>query len=1436
MRYILALALCLMMPFSAFAQDTEDEDRGVIAGLLENALGGDGRTIRVIGFSGALSSTARITRITIADSEGIWLTLEDVALTWNRRALLRGIIDVELLRAARIELPRLPIAEPGIDVPNAEATPFALPDLPAALQLAELAIDVVSLGAPILGEAAELSLTGSASLAGGAGDATLVAQRIDAARARFNIKASYANDTRALALDIDVSEAEDGLLSGLMDLPGRPSLDLKVQGEGLLSDFAANLDLRTDGDPRLTGTLALQSQQDGPLAFDVNMDGDVTALFLPQYAEFFGPDVTLNAQGNQGADGALSLNQFVLGARALRLNGKAALNSDGWPTLLDIQGQISDPDGGPVLLPAGGDETRIDVADLAVSYDAENGDTLVASVTIVGLDRADVRARSLTLGVNGTLMSEVNSISALAARVDLNALSLDFTDPAIARAVGTTISGGLDVVYADDAPLQLENLSLTGTPGTLSGNVVLDTQADDLATTFDVNIDTPDLSAFADLAGLGLTGAGNITASGGAALGGFFNLSLTGTTQDLAIGIAQADAVLGGETALDLDARRDETGTFLDRLTLNNPALDADISAQLQTGASNARFSLGLDDASRVVDTLSGPLTLNGTAQQMGKVWDVAANAAGPLDATADFSAKIDGDNINLDLTAGVPDLNPLVPQITGGAQIKATAAQLDGVWTFNTDVQGPFSSAATASGRFADAMLSANYTAFLPALDPIVDGIPGALTLNGDVEQLPNGWQFNTDLSGPYAAQVNADGRYIDGVLDADYAARLPDVSAVVPGITGAATLGGNVRQLPNGWQFTTTASGPYDARVSANGRYVDGSLSADYAANVPDVSTLAPGINGAASLTGDVQQQPGGWRFATNINGPYSSTATVTGTYLASRLATAFKLAVPNVAPLAPGVSGPLAVNGTLAQIDQGWRVETDLNGPYSSTGTVSGTFGDVGNTARYALRLPNVGALVPRLTGAAAVTGTATQVARGFDIDAALTGPSGTTAQVQGLVATSGRLELDATGQAQLGLINPFIAPRSIGGLANFDLTVDGPAALSSVSGRITTQGTRVVTPNLPLTLGDLGGQVDLNGGRATLDFTGQITEGGSVRVSGPLTLSGTFPAQLAVELNNVVVSDNVLYTSLLNGGVTLNGPLTGGARIGGTINVGETNVQVPTSSVSTLGAIPEITHIGETRPQMSTRRRAGLIKQAASESSGASVPFPLDITINAPSRIFVRGRGLDAELGGVLRISGSTEDTISTGQINLIRGRLNILSKRFDLTEGRVQLQGRFEPIVRFVAETSTSTGTAMIIVDGPVADPTVTFESNPEAPQDQVLAQIFFGRDISQLSAFQALQLANAVAQLAGGGGEGLVSQLRGSIGLDDLDVTTGEDGGTAVRAGKYLSENVYTDVTVGGEDGPEVSLNIDLTPNITVRGTLAADSNTGVGIFIEKDY
>ena len=94
------------------------------------------------------------------------------------------------------------------------------------------------------------------------------------------------------------------------------------------------------------------------------------------------------------------------------------------------------------------------------------------------------------------------------------------------------------------------------------------------------------------------------------------------------------------------------------------------------------------------------------------------------------------------------------------------------------------------------------------------------------------------------------------------------------------------------------------------------------------------------------------------------------------------------------------------------------------------------------------------------------------------------------------------------------------------------------------------------------------------------------------------------------------------------------------------------------------------------------------------------------------------------------------------------------------------------------------------IKGRATDPTVTFVSQPELPQEEVLARLLFGRDLTSLSAFQAAQLASAVATLAGKGGDGIMSKLRKGFGLDDLDISTNAEGQTEVKAGLEAGQRV----------------------------------------------
>jgi translocation and assembly module TamB len=69
-----------------------------------------------------------------------------------------------------------------------------------------------------------------------------------------------------------------------------------------------------------------------------------------------------------------------------------------------------------------------------------------------------------------------------------------------------------------------------------------------------------------------------------------------------------------------------------------------------------------------------------------------------------------------------------------------------------------------------------------------------------------------------------------------------------------------------------------------------------------------------------------------------------------------------------------------------------------------------------------------------------------------------------------------------------------------------------------------------------------------------------------------------------------------------------------------------------------------------------------------------------------------------------------------------------------------------------------------------------------------------------------------------------------------LDVTADGTGDAKVTAGKYLSEKTYTEVTVDQGGKSSISLNLDVAPHITVKGRVDSDGQTGIGIFLQRDY
>ncbi|MEO1550154.1 MAG: hypothetical protein AAFR93_06935, partial [Pseudomonadota bacterium] len=502
------LLLCLVITATwALAQSDETRENGFIIRSIEDQLSNETRIVRLTGVDGALSSDATVGRITVADPDGVWLEIEEAEITWNRSALLRGRVEIERLAAKRISLPRLPQGEPSADLPSAQAEPFSLPDLPVSLRLDQLETPLIELGAPVVGLAADLSASGRLSLADGRLEAVLAMDRLDGPGGSLRLDAAFSNDGAGLELDLALSEPENGVVANLLQVEGRPPLDLSLQGGGPLDALDLALDLKADSVDLVDGR-AVVTGSAGSYRFEADVTGELSSLVPPLYAGFFEGESAVRVTGSSGPDG-LDLSALSVEAAALTLQGQLRTGADGFPTDLSLTGAVASADGTPVLLPVAGGETLIDRADLSVQLGA--GERWSLDVQMLGLKTATLDIGEV--GLRGAGLAQNLSDAArraLTLRLDGVATGFETPDRGVRRALGEAVELSVTGAWQAGAPFTLELFDLSNGTGQVQGKGAVFEAAFD----GEVQARIGALDALAPLSGLPLAGAADLALRG----------------------------------------------------------------------------------------------------------------------------------------------------------------------------------------------------------------------------------------------------------------------------------------------------------------------------------------------------------------------------------------------------------------------------------------------------------------------------------------------------------------------------------------------------------------------------------------------------------------------------------------------------------------------------------------------------------------------------------------------------------------------------------------------------------------------------------------------------------------------------------------------------------------------------------------------------------
>ena len=419
--------------------------------------------------------------------------------------------------------------------------------------------------------------------------------------------------------------------------------------------------------------------------------------------------------------------------------------------------------------------------------------------------------------------------------------------------------------------------------------------------------------------------------------------------------------------------------------------------------------------------------------------------------------------------------------------------------------------------------------------------------------------------------------------------------------------------------------------------------------------------------------------------------------------------------------------------------------------------------------------------------------------------------------------GSMALHAAGNADLALLDVLTAAsgRRIRGTLTLDGDVTGTAAAPRITGRGSVANGEVQDYAQGVRIHDIAATLISDGRRLTLSkLTGRagpgtLTASGSVDLSGP-----NMPVDMTLEIQNARPIASNLITADLSGSLTLKGYIKTAMTLAGEMQVSRATINLPENFP------PEVA-------VLNVRRR----DQPPPPPPAQPSRIQLDLAVRTTGPVFVRGRGMDADMGGSLRIGGATSSPVVTGGLRMNRGTFSAAGQTLRFTSGQVRFDGtglrrRLDPLLNFVAQTVSGGVTATLAITGYASSPKIALTSTPQLPQDEIVARLLFQQSVKQLTPLQLASVAQAAAAMGGiGGGFNPLGAVRRTLGLDRLAVGSAQGGAggtqsqTTVEAGRYVSRNVYVGVRQNLSGGTQTQVQVDITRRLKAQATLSTGAS-----------
>nr|WP_307728782.1 translocation/assembly module TamB domain-containing protein [Massilia solisilvae] len=257
--------------------------------------------------------------------------------------------------------------------------------------------------------------------------------------------------------------------------------------------------------------------------------------------------------------------------------------------------------------------------------------------------------------------------------------------------------------------------------------------------------------------------------------------------------------------------------------------------------------------------------------------------------------------------------------------------------------------------------------------------------------------------------------------------------------------------------------------------------------------------------------------------------------------------------------------------------------------------------------------------------------------------------------------------------------------------------------------------------------------------------------------------------------------------------------------------------------------DVVVLGRTAPQQQARPEA-------------AQPLVVDLTAELGDDFRLRGKGIDATLGGSLHLrrTGSRAPRVN-GTIRVASGTYSAYGQKLTIDRGLLTFSGPYDnPSLDILAVRKTPGGgqpsetnvEAGVEVRGTAQAPVAKLVSTPTVSDSEKLSWLVLGHGMQGTTGTEADVLGAAASALLSGSGGGFPSKVAGSLGLDEIGVSGASAKGlesTVVTVGKRLSSRTYLSFEQGASTASSVvRLRYKLNPRITLQ--LQTGTNTALDV------